>query len=76
MSETDHPVTAYRVYRGTPNGAFDCVHKATEPKWAAGGDAQNPVAGSLFGYVVTAVNAAGQETAKGAAGTFDASGCP
>jgi glucose/arabinose dehydrogenase len=74
--ETDHPVTAYRVYSGTPNGSFSCIHKATEPRWAAGGDPAVPAAGAFFAYVVTAVNADSQETATGAAGTFDASGCP
>lgn len=73
---SDQAVTAYRVYRGDPNGSFACVHKATEPLWTAGGDTTDPAVGQLSAYVVTAVNAAGQETATGHPGTFDASGCP
>lgn len=73
---TGHPVTFYRVYRGTPNGAFTCVHKTAVPRWAAGGDPATPAPDALFAYVVTAINAAGAETQKGHPGTFDASGCP
>jgi glucose/arabinose dehydrogenase len=73
---TDVPVSFYRVYRGTVNGAYSCVFKATTSKWTLGGDATNPVSGQLFAYVVSAVNGAGVETKKGTTGTFNAGTCP
>ncbi len=73
---TEHPVSFYRVYRGTPNGSFDCVHKATVPEWASGGDPATPAEGQLFAYVVTAVNPSGTETETGHPGTFDPATCP
>jgi glucose/arabinose dehydrogenase len=73
---TDVPVSFYRVYRGTPNGHFDCVLKTTVPKWPAGGDPAAPAADQLFAYLVTAVNASSEETATGHPGTFNAASCP
>jgi glucose/arabinose dehydrogenase len=73
---TDEPVSFYRVYRGIPNGAFTCVLKAVTPRWPAGGDATVPAAGQLFAYVVSAVNAAGEETSTGHPGTFNPTTCP
>jgi hypothetical protein len=73
---TDVPVAQYRVYRGTPSGVFSCVFRATTPKWPAGGDPAVPSPGQRFAYVVTAIDASGQETKPGATGTFDASTCP
>ena len=73
---TDVPVSFYRVYRGTPNGSFDCVLKTTTPKWPAGGDPATPAADQLFAYVVAAVNASSEESAKGHPGTFNAATCP
>ena len=73
---TEIPLTFYRVYRGTPNGNFSCVLKTANPLWAAGGDPSNPAPGQLFAYVVTAINAAAEETQKGHPGTFSAAGCP
>ena len=76
FAATDVPVSYYRVYRGTPGGAFSCVLRTAALSWPAGGDPANPAAGQLFAYVVTAVDDLGQETRKGAMGTFDASTCP
>jgi len=75
-SATDVPVSYYRVYRGTPGGSFACVRKALTPSWPAPGDPASPPAGQLYAYVVTAVNGLGQETVRGAVGTFNASTCP
>ena len=69
------PASFYRVYRGSVNGAYSCVFKATTPKWTLGGDATNPAGGQLFAYVVSAVNGAGVETMKGTTGTFNAVTC-
>lgn len=73
---TEVPVSFYRVYRGTPNGAFTCVNKSSTPSWPAGGDPASPAAGQMFAYVVTAINASNVESRTGHPGTFDASGCP
>jgi len=73
---TEIPITFYRVYRGTPNGSFTCVLKTANPIWPSGGDPVNPSAGQLFAYVVTAINAAAEETQKGHPGTFNAATCP
>jgi hypothetical protein len=73
---TDVPVAFYRVYRGSVNGAYTCVHKATTPKWTLGGDPVTPSPGQLFTYVVSAVDGAGAETKPGTAGTFNGSACP
>ena len=58
---TMQPVSRYRVYRGTPGGAFTCIFTTPTPQWA-GGDPESPAPGQLFAYVVTAVNASGAET--------------
>lgn len=73
---TDVPVTTYRVYRGTPGGLYACVFHATTPSWPAGGDVAIPLPGQLFSYVVTAVDATGQETKTGTAGLFNPATCP
>jgi glucose/arabinose dehydrogenase len=73
---SEEPVSFYRVYRGAPGGAYNCIFKATTPKWALGGDAASPGPGQLFAYVVTAVNASGAESRTGASGTFNGSTCP
>jgi glucose/arabinose dehydrogenase len=73
---TEVPVSLYRVYRGSVNGAYTCVFKATTPKWPSGGDPANPVGGQLFAYIVRAVNGSGVETAAGTTGTFNAGTCP
>ena len=62
-----HPITGYHVYRSTGNGSgtFDCVFQNTVNSWI-GGDTSVPAPGGLFSYLVTAVNASGQETSPGA----------
>jgi len=62
---TMHPVSLYRVYRGTPGGGFQCIFTTTTPRWA-GGDPAIPAVGTVFGYVVTAVSPDGEETLSGA----------
>jgi len=61
-----HPIAQYHVYRSAGNGSgtFDCVFQSAVPTWS-GGDASVPALGGLFSYVVTAVNASGQETSPG-----------
>jgi hypothetical protein len=61
-----HPIAAYHVYRSTGNGSgtFDCVFQSPLNTWS-GGDASAPAPGGLFSYLVTAVNASGQETSPG-----------
>jgi len=73
---TDIPISFYRVYRGSVNGAYTCAFKATLPKWPAGGDAAVPPPGVLYTYVVTAVSGTGAESKRGTTGTFNASTCP
>jgi hypothetical protein len=73
---TDVPVSFYRVYRGSVNGAYTCVMKTAASKWSLGGDPMTPAPGQLVAYVVTAVNASGAETEPGTAGSFNAAGCP
>jgi len=60
---SEHPLASYKVYRGAPGSTFTCVHETQVPTWA--GDPLSPASGELFAYVVTAVNAAGEETATG-----------
>ena len=70
------PVSFYRVYRGTPNGTFRCRFTSPTPQWP-GGDPETPAPGTFFAYVVTAVNAAGEETRPGVAVTsFLRDACP
>jgi glucose/arabinose dehydrogenase len=70
------PVSFYRVYRGAPGGVFHCRFTSASPQWP-GGDPENPPTGSVFAYVVTAVNASGEETRPGIAGTsFLHDACP
>ncbi|GAB4372425.1 MAG: PQQ-dependent sugar dehydrogenase [Acidobacteriota bacterium] len=71
------PIDHYRVYRGVPNGTFDCVHRSTLPEWT--GDPDLPPAGERFAYLVTAVDTAGIETSPGepaAARQLSAAACP
>jgi hypothetical protein len=73
---SEHTVSFYRVYRGTPNGSFECIQKTTSPEWPSGGDPAVPAEGVLFAYVVTAVNPAGAETRTGHPGSFNPATCP
>jgi glucose/arabinose dehydrogenase len=69
------PVNRYRVYRGQPNGPFQCRFNSPTPS-LAGGDPEDPPLGGMFAYVVTAVSPTGQETRPGIAGTsFLQGGC-
>jgi hypothetical protein len=73
---SDVPVSFYRVYRGSVNGAYNCVFKTTTARWPSGGDPITPAPGQLFTYVVTAVNSSRVETDYGTTGSFNASTCP
>ena len=73
---TGHPVSTYRVYRGTPGGTFQCVFASASPQWPTG-DTATPAAGQFFAYLVTAVNASGQQTRTGESpSTLSAAACP
>ena len=70
------PVDHYRVYRGTPNGAFRCRFAGAALLWP-GADPDTPPPGQYFAYVVTAVAATGEETRPGIAATgFALDACP
>ncbi len=60
---SEHPISTYKVYRGLPNDLFSCIHQTPDTRWA--GDPDDPSSGSLFAYVVTAVNSGGDETKSG-----------
>jgi glucose/arabinose dehydrogenase len=79
------PVSAYRVYRadvadGVFNAGeiFNCVRTAAATSWPSGGDLANPAPGGMFAYVVTALNAGGQQTSPGGSPvrTLGAAACP
>jgi len=73
---TDREVDRYRLYRGTPGGGFTCVATTTSPA-LPGGDVEDPPAGGMFAYVVTAVAVTGEETRPGIQGTaFLPASCP
>jgi hypothetical protein len=76
FQSTDVAVSFYRVYRGAVGGAYSCAFKAATPSWPAGGDVAVPPIGQFYAYVVTAVNASGQETKPGTVGTFNPATCP
>jgi glucose/arabinose dehydrogenase len=67
QASSGQEVSGYHVYRspGNGSGAFDCVFQSSLNAWP-GGDPESPALGALFSYVVTAVNASGQETDPGA----------
>ena len=67
QAATGHPITQYRVYRsqGNGSGTFDCVFQNGLNQWT-GGDPAVPPPGELFSYLVTALNASGQQTGPGA----------
>ena len=68
QATSSHPITEYRVYRSfsSGGGTFDCVHADAASSWATG-DPLAPALGELFTYLVTARNAAGDETGPGTA---------
>jgi hypothetical protein len=63
---SSHPIESYKVYRSDddPTGTFVCVHASPDNKWA-GGDPAEPLVNGVYYYLVTALNAAGQETRPG-----------
>jgi glucose/arabinose dehydrogenase len=65
-SSSGHPISSYHVYRsaGSGSGTFACVFQSTTSLWP-GGDPVQPAVGGLFSYLVTALNASGQETSPG-----------
>jgi glucose/arabinose dehydrogenase len=67
---SSHPIAAYRVYRssGRGDGVFDCVHEDPGAGWFEG-DPDVPARGVLYTYLVTAVNASGEETLPGSSST-------
>jgi hypothetical protein len=66
QATSSQPVTSYKVYRSTgdPTGPFFCVHQSPTPAWP-GGDTTTPAARQVLYYLVTGLNAAGQETRPG-----------
>jgi hypothetical protein len=66
QASSSWPIALYRVYRAlVPAGPFACVRQSTTPSWATG-DPASPAPGQAYFYLVTARNAAGQETRGGA----------
>ena len=65
-STSGHPIAQYHVYRtsGNGSGTFDCVFQNAVNLWQ-GGDPEIPAAGSLFSYLVIAVNSSGEATHTG-----------
>jgi len=63
---SSHPIASYKLYRSVddPTGPFTCVHESAENTWA-GGDPAQPLTGGVFYYLITALDAAGQETRPG-----------
>jgi glucose/arabinose dehydrogenase len=59
-------ISRYKVYRSDndPTGPFLCVRRGGNPTWV-GGDPDTPLPGETFFYLVTATNAAGEETRPG-----------
>ena len=73
---TMHPVSSYRVYRGTPGGSFQCVFSSPAPQWS-GGDTAVPAPGAMFAYLVTAISSTGERTASGSpTATLLPAACP
>jgi len=68
------PVTEYRVYRGVPNGTFDCIHSTPTTSWI--GDPVDPGDGALFAYVVTAVSGGTQSSSGDPERTLSPNACP
>jgi glucose/arabinose dehydrogenase len=66
QASSGHPLTSYKVYRADddPAGTFECVQQTSDNSWLDG-DAESPLADGVFFYLVTALNAQGQETRPG-----------
>jgi glucose/arabinose dehydrogenase len=61
-----HPLTEYIIYRSEdPAATFCVIGQSPTPSWT--GDTEVPGDGAVFFYLVTAVNAAGEETSPGKA---------
>ena len=58
-----YPIEYYRVYRGSPNATFDCIHSTLTNDWVDG-DTLVPLPGELLAYLVTGVNTT-DETSSG-----------
>ena len=70
-------IETYKVYRGVPNGTFECIWSGKETLFA--GDPLDPEPGGLFAYLVTALDFEGAETSTGGpagARTLDPAPCP
>ena len=65
-ASSGHDITDYKVYRSDydPAGTFDCAFTGPGTDWP-GGDPDTPLLDEAFYYLVTAVNAAGVESAPG-----------
>ena len=68
------PVQEYRVYRGVPNGVFECIHSSTTPSWS--GDPADPLPDQLFAYIVTAVSGGVQSSTGTPPRTLSPNACP
>jgi len=66
QATSGHTVAIYNVYRSMndPTATFDCLHQTAQTRWA-GGDPADPNPNEVYFYLVTAFNAAGQETRPG-----------
>jgi hypothetical protein len=64
-ASSSQPIALYRVYRSTtgPAGTFSCLQDGASPSWT--GDPATPPSGTAWFYLVTARNAAGDETRPG-----------
>ncbi len=62
-----HPVDYYEVYRGVPNGTFDCIHSTCDTSWAAG-DTDVPAPDQLFAYFVVAISPPSAGAERGSTG--------
>jgi hypothetical protein len=68
------PIQQYRVYRGVPNGVFECIHATTTPSWS--GDPETPDPDELFAYIVTAVSGGVNSSTGDPERTLSPNACP
>ncbi|MBZ5637369.1 MAG: PQQ-dependent sugar dehydrogenase [Acidobacteriia bacterium] len=63
---SSRPIAQYRVYRASDRGTgtFACVHTGPSTVWT-GGDPASPASGGIFAYLVTALDAASEESSPG-----------